>query len=154
MLEDGYSVFGEDRSPEEYSKLEFLSDNIFEFITLDSEIAEYFAFRAIQVCQAINDRTTFQFIEDSDNYRWYLAMCNMPFFADKISWGCSIRGAFWKQPLDPESGKFVSIKPSLCGLFDGQEQLLDMEFTLEEWKNFIKALIEFTAKSPPIVVRA
>ena len=154
MLEDGYSFFRESRHPEECSRLEFLSDYIFDFTTYDSEIAEFFAIRAIQVCRAINDRTTFQFIEDPDNYRWYLLMCNMPFFADKISWGTSVRGAFWQAPFEFERGDRVNIKPSLCGLFDGKEQLLGMEFTLEEWRDFIKALIEFAAKSPPTIVRA
>jgi len=146
MLEDGYLFFRKIHQAEEYSRLEYLSDYIFDFSVYDSEIAESFAFHALQVCHAINTRTTFKFIEDPDNYRWYLLMCNMPFFMNKISWGTSIRGAFWQGPFEFERGETVNIKPDLSGLFDGKEQLLGMEFTLEEWDDFIKALVEFGAR--------
>lgn len=52
-----------------------------------------FARKAVEVCAAINDRQTFDYINDPNDYLWYLLMCNMPFFAERLECGISIRGA-------------------------------------------------------------
>lgn len=143
LLENSYNKVSEvleGNAPE--SRLEYLSDYIFQFTTYDGEMSELFAAKAIEVCEAINNRTTFEYIKEPNNYRWYLLMCNMPFFADKLDWGTSIRGAWWYSDIDKP------IDLHSWGLWlDEQTELA--EFTAEEWKEFIEAIIEFADLTTP-----
>ena len=118
------------------SRLEFLADYLFDFTTYDPEAGELFAGKAVEVCAAINDGRTFDYIKDADNYRWFLLMVNMPFFAGRLEWGTSVRGAWW----DHGAQKLES-----CGLWCGSEQVPSMEFRRSEWMRFIAALVEFAA---------
>jgi hypothetical protein len=122
------------------TRLAYLSEHIFNFTTYDGEKDEFFGRKAVEVCAAINDGKTFDFIKDADNYTWFLVMCNMPFFAERLEWGTSIRGAWWAgRPGKPI--EFYS-----CGLWIGDEQLIDtLQFSTDEWKRFIAAVIEFAA---------
>lgn len=130
ILEDGFTYMADKDS----SRLEFLCDYIFDITTYDSEMSELFADKAINIAGAINEKTTFDFIKDPERYRWYLLMCNMPFFATKLEWGTSIRGAWWD----------YDIEFNTCGLWDGEEQIIEtMKFTQDEWMKFIAAIIEF-----------
>ena len=116
------------------SRLEYLGDHVFDFTTYDGEMSALFARKAVEVCDAINARTTFDYIKDVENYRWYLLMCNMPFFAPKLEWGTSVRGAWWNHAITFQS----------CGLWQGDEQLADeMKFTSEEWTQFTAAISAF-----------
>lgn len=138
MLEEGFTEMRSFNGGEPETRLEYLSDHIFNFITYDSKMAELFAKKALEVCAAISDSKTFDYIKDADQYQWYLLMCNMPFFADKLSWGTSIRGAWWDTPY------LKKIEYSSCGLFLDSEQLSEkMEFTREQWADFISAVRNF-----------
>lgn len=112
--------------------LEYLSDYIFNFTTYDGQIAEVFAQKAIEVCTAITNRETFEYIEVPSNYKWFLIMCNMPFFSEKIEWGSSIRGCWW----DDHEG----IRLETTGLFIRGEQITGITFGKQEWEKFIKAM--------------
>ncbi len=105
-------------------KVEFLASDVFGIVTYDTELDEFFITKALEVCEAINNGRTFEYIEEPDNYLWYIALLNMPFFADKINWGTSVRGAFWD-----------NVKTRLWGE--------EMEFSSDEWKLFVSALLEF-----------
>lgn len=77
------------------SKLEYLSEYVFDFITYDSELSKTLGLMMIEVIQAIVDKQTFEYIKISDaNYVTYITMINMPFLKNKLSWGTSIRGAW------------------------------------------------------------
>lgn len=119
------------------TRLAYLSNYIFDFTTYDQEIDELFASKAVEVCGAINDSVTFSYIEQPENYKWFLLMCNMPFFFDRIEWGTSIRGAWWRK----------SIKLDSCGLWIGEEQASEMTFGLHEWERFIDAMTLFSRKT-------
>ncbi len=80
-----------------HSKLEFLSDTIFDFTTYDSLVSEQFASKMLEVIDCILNRTTYKYQEENDNYINFLAMVNMPFLCDKIEWGMSIRGAWFEE---------------------------------------------------------
>lgn len=135
LLRDGFAA--EKQFHDVESRHEYLSNEIFQFTTYDSEMAELFATKAIEVCKAINARKTFEYIEDKENYKWYLLMCNTPFFFDRIEWGTSIRGAWWN------ASTFSS-----CGLFDGDEQIIDeIKLSAEEWASFVNAIVEFAKES-------
>lgn len=137
MLEEGYEAIA---STDPIGRLEYLSDYIFDFTTYDSEMAKVFAGRALEVCAAISDKTTFEYIKDAVQYQWYLVMVNMPFFSDKIEWGTSVRGAWWGE--QPHS----KIKFDSCGLWlDGKQLYEPMEFTRAEWEGFIAAVREFAS---------
>ena len=124
------------------SRLEYLSEYIFDFATYDAEMSETFAKKAVEVCSAINDSKTFDYIKDPENHKWYLLMCNMPFFASRLEWGTSIRGAWW----GAHSGGQIEFQS--CGLWMGDEQCSQtMKFGHHEWTLFITAVIAFAAGS-------
>lgn len=84
-------------SGEGTTKFEYLSSFVFDFTTYDEDMDETFVVSALVVCDAISNRTTFDYIKTPENYLWYLLLMNTPFFADQTSWGTSIRGAFWDE---------------------------------------------------------
>ncbi len=141
LLEHSYSVESARSECPPQSRLEFLSDHIFDFTTYDSAMSELFAGKAVEVCAAINNGDTFGYISAPENYRWFLLMCNMPFFAGKLEWGTSIRGAWWA----PSNEKFSL---DSCGLWaEGRQICVDgvLTFTREDWPTFISAIVEFSA---------
>lgn len=138
MLEEGH-METQDRA----SRLEYLSEYIFDFTTYESEYSELFAKKALEVCAAVSDGKTFEYIKQPDNRLWYLLMVNMPFFTNKLSWGTSIRGAWWAGPSHKK------IEFSSCGLsLDGTQLYETMEFTCKEWLEFIAAVVAFGSEEP------
>jgi hypothetical protein len=135
MMEDGFVETNKFGRGDPATQLEYLSDYIFKFETYDSTYSELFAKKALEVCAAISDRKTFEYIEEPNNELWYLLMCNMPFFVDKIECGTSIRSSWWQHE---------DIEFSSCGLWDGARQMSDtMTFTSEQWREFISAARAF-----------
>jgi hypothetical protein len=141
MLQTGYEnavTNAEECGDYDLSKLKFLADDLFYFSTYEDEIATTMARKAVEVCQAISDRKTFDYIETDEGHFWYLIMVNMPFFKDKIDWGTSIRGAWWHTCRNPhlkiDSGAFT--------------RELELSFTEESWRDFMSALIEFATEQP------
>ncbi|MFJ3117838.1 hypothetical protein ACIPI6_14985 [Pseudomonas protegens] len=138
---DWFRVFQEshaesDEEHGETSRLEYLAGAVFDINTYDGEIDHLMAAKAVEVCRAISDKTTFEYIKDPENYRWYLIMCHLPFFADRIEWGTSIRGAFWDS--------YAGVSFQSCMLFDHGAQLHEpMKLSDEGWKEFIAAVIEY-----------
>jgi hypothetical protein len=133
MLEEGYVFCNENIHP--MSRLAYLGSEIFDFTTYDEDMDELFATKAVEVCRAIQDRTTFDYINDRDQYVWYLTMMNMPFFAKRTEWGTSIRGAWWDGGGEYES----------CSLWSKGNQVTELEFTRETWPLFIDAIIRFSS---------
>lgn len=117
------------------SPLEYLSLYVFDFTTYDSDMDELFARKALEVCLAITEKTTYEYIQNEENYKWYLLMINMPFFQGKLDWGTSIRGAWWSDQI---------FEIELTGFFDEKKIVL----TREEWKEFIRAISDFTVLFP------
>lgn len=140
MLEHSHTTYKEFLGDKESTRLEYLSGEIFNFTTYDSDVAELFARKALDVCEAINKRKTFEYQQDTGGYHWFLIMINMPFFTDRLNWGTSVRGAWW----DHKEFKLGS-----CGLFEGEKQVLEMTFTRDEWMAFIEALVEFGETEEP-----
>ena len=132
-----HSFLIESESDEGLTRLAYLSDHIFDFTTYDSEIGEFLAIKALEVCAAISSKTTFDYIKDVENYRWYIVMVNMPFFMPRLEWGTSIRGAWW----DHKEQALES-----CGLWRDDDQVLSARFTELEWLAFIEAMQQFVQK--------
>ena len=79
------------------NKLEFVGNHIFDFTTYDSDLDVTFAKRMLEVVEAISNKTTFDYHGQSqEKYENFILMCNMPFLANKLSWGTSIRGAWFE----------------------------------------------------------
>lgn len=116
------------------SKLDYLSSDIFGFTTYDEEIGAFLARKALEICAAISNGTTFDYIKDAENYKWYIVILNTKFFSDKLDWGTSIRGAWWNLYND-ETFKITS------GYLAGEHGLI--EFNKDQWPEFVKAMIEF-----------
>jgi len=136
LLEDGYKEVSSRTGCPPKSRLEYLGDYIFEFTTYDEEMASLFACKAVEVCHAITEGKTFEYIENDDNHRWFLIMCNIGFFRDRIDWGTSIRGAFWN----------FDIKFQSSGLYNGAVQLHEeIKFTREKWETFMRAIVTFAS---------
>lgn len=134
LLKHSYEVEKTHEGCPPESPLEYLGDSIFNFTTYDGEISALFARKAVEVANAITAGTTFDYIKDAENYRWYLLMCNTGFFSGKLEWGGSIRGAWWDHEISFQS----------YGLWQGDEQMADeMKFTQDEWKRFMRAVSDF-----------
>ncbi len=135
LLNESYArVVKEDSMITKYG---FIADHIFDVTTYDSRLSDRFGRDILEVCMAITQSTTYTYIEDKDCYINYITYLNYNFFRNNISWGCSIRGAFWYF----DTGKYHL---DSCGMFLDGEQLLDLHFTVEEWELFIIAVDTFT----------
>ena len=76
------------------TKRVFLSESIFNFTLYDYGLAEAFALRMLEVIQAIFIDQTLAYLRENEEQRLnYFIMVNMPFLADKLTWGMSIRNA-------------------------------------------------------------
>lgn len=120
------------KESEEDNRMAFAGERIMGFSTYDDDMSVYFAAQAFEVARAISHGTTFEFIEEPNQYKMYLTMCNVPFFSEKIEWGTSIRGAWWVHS---------DIKLHTCDLFtfDGK-QVVDPLFKRDEWIVFMEEL--------------
>lgn len=136
LLNHSFAKHKEDMQDSDISKLEYLSDNIFGFTTYENIVSSKMAEKCLEVCVAITNKKTFEYIATDEGNLWYLIMVNMPFFAGKLEWGTSIRGAWW----DTCNKKF---KIDSCGLYEGEEQLLRIEFTDKQWIGFVNAMVQF-----------
>lgn len=137
LLEHSYAQECISASSRPASRLEYLADHIFNFTTYEQEMSEMFAARALLVCDAITRGKTFEYIAEDEDRMWFLLMCNMPFFKDRLDWGGSIRGAWW----DHEDQELFTV-----GLWVGEEQPTTWKFTEEEWEQFVQALVVFGGK--------
>lgn len=144
MLEHSFHIQHASMECAPGTRLSYLADSIFDFTTYDDSMSELFGKKAVEVCDAILNKTTFDYIKEQDNYAWFLLMCNMPFFHGRLSWGTSIRGAWW----DFYPNKTTTLRSH--GIFKGDDQLLELVFSQAEWDNFIRAVLLFAAPSDSV----
>lgn len=133
LLQNSFEEIKSHGNPD-LSPLEYLGGYIFEFTTYDDSIDRLFGEKALEVCEQISDGTVFGYLQDDDNYKWYLIMINMPFFSVRLDWGSSIRGAWWSHSKD-------DLSLFSTGLFESSEQVLKLEFeTRDDWIDFVKSM--------------
>ncbi len=138
LLRESYKETADNRDDPTLEKLEFLANDIFGFTTYENVVSSMMAKKAIEVCKAISDKKTFDYIANEEGNFWYLVMVNMPFFENRLEWGTSIRGVWWDLWGDKE---FI-IKS--CGLFSEGEQILELKLNNSEWIKFIEAMANFS----------
>lgn len=68
LLEHSFTVEKENGECAPESRLAFLSASIFDFTTCDGSMDELFARKAVEVCAAITNRTTFEYINVRTDY--------------------------------------------------------------------------------------
>lgn len=139
MLEHSYATEMDWQDNPELERLEFLAMNVFDFCTYENIVSAKLVKKALEVCSAITDRKTFDYIATEEGNLWYLIMVNMPFFKGKLSWGTSIRGAWW-DIYESGNDKF-SLEST--GFWDESDQILKMEFDKTEWEQFLNAVVKF-----------
>ncbi len=137
LLRESYKETTDNRDDPTLEKLEFLANDIFGFTTYENVVSSMMAKKALEVCKAISDKKTFDYIASEGGNLWYLVMVNMPFFENRLEWGTSIRGAWWDLWGDKE---FII---ESCGLFSDGEQILELKLNETEWPKFIEAMIKF-----------
>lgn len=144
MLEDGFAACRDVNphgTPE--SRSAYLADYIFDFTTYDDEKSEEFGIKALEVCRAISNRKTFEYIADPVNYRWYLLMVNMPFFSRRLNWGASVRDAWW----DTSTPNETELDTTALWL-DGEMLTEPMKFSTQQWLKFVAAMLDFANEEP------
>jgi hypothetical protein len=101
---------------------------LFGFVTYDSELDEILVKRCLDVCDAVTNKTTFEYIAKSDDDRlWYTVVLSFPFFAERVEWGTSIRGTWWRTKPPPISEGNFDIR------FD----------SVDDWVDFLAHVKEF-----------
>ncbi len=138
LLRESYKETTDNRDDPTLEKLEFLANDIFGFTTYENVVSSMMAKKALEVCKAISDKKTFDYIAIEEGNFWYLVMVNMPFFGNRLEWGTSIRGAWW----DLWGNKEFTIES--CGLFSDGEQILELKLNNSEWIKFIEAMANFS----------
>jgi hypothetical protein len=74
-------------------KCMFLSDAIIGITTYSDSLSAEFGDMILNTLIQINNKTTFEYIENKDNHRNFILSCN--FIIGWIDWGTSIRGAWF-----------------------------------------------------------
>ena len=138
LLNDGYNEVV--KREEDYNcrtevltKQAYLSDYIFDITTYSDELSDFYGEKCIEICKAMRESETFEYINDEENYKWFIILLNIPFFADRINWGTSIRGAWFEGEGEYES----------TGLYSDDKQIWKFVFTHEDFEEFIDTVIEF-----------
>jgi hypothetical protein len=138
LLEHSYYL-AEACDDSKMARLDFLGDEVFNFTTYDGNISALFAEKALEVCKAITEGKTFDYQKDEDNYKWYLLMCNMPFFNNKLEWGASIRGAWWEHGAEFEINETYWMYNK-----EGEQVGESVKIGRDDFIEFIKAMVDFT----------
>lgn len=129
----------------EYTKYEWAASNIFDLVTYDGSLDEYFVDTIIEVCKVIFERRNFEYIENQNRYLKYIIVCQLLNKFRWIDWGTSIRGAWFEVDIYHDwltKTNTVHSKNILDSLewTDDENHVIDsVPFTPEN----LKALIEF-----------
>ena len=76
-------------------KLIFLSSEILGLTTYDTGLDVEFGSMVLETMKHIQNRTTFEYIEDEENYKKYIMSVNL--IVEWLDWGTSIRGAWFNE---------------------------------------------------------
>ncbi len=138
LLDESYAARKATIDPES-TKYEFLA-SIFGIYTYSAKADKFFVKKALSVCDAITNGKTYRFTSKSKtNYRWYLAIVNLPFFRSKINWGGSIRGAFWQSVG-------LDLEPMFWPATYEDKPVNEVYLTVDDWVDFLKAVKFFLGK--------
>lgn len=79
------------------TKWEWAAHKVFNLCTYDGYLDELFVKKIIEVCKAILDRKTFEYmaVDETQHYIDYIVICQWLNQLGWIEWGTSIRGAWF-----------------------------------------------------------
>lgn len=77
-------------------KYVWLAEDVFHIDTYDDNLSEKFGRAILEVLRVIKNRQNYEYIKNEDNYIKYILVCNLLDMNDLISWGTSIRGAWFE----------------------------------------------------------
>ena len=118
------------------NKYDWAASRVFDLTTYDSSLDELFVKKIIEVCKAILEGRTFEYIRDGSRYVTYILVCQLLEQLHWIEWGTSIRGA-WFEECHMEYGKS---QPILKYLYSDEEA--SIPFTVDNLKAFIEFMEE------------
>ena len=150
MLDHIFKEIDEDRvaangyEPGQYNEFEFLTSEVFELVTYDSEVDTKWGMAIYEVLCAIRDRKTWEFFNQGDvHYNVFLLVCQLLDQRNWIEWGTSIRGC-WFYADEERSAPMGSL--GICNLsFD--DPCYDnegIEFTEENINTLLEWIVERT----------
>lgn len=125
LIEDRYNECNSFDPSLYRSKIDFIGQEVFEFITYDDSMSEMFTVTMLDVLECILNGKNSEYHGKSDaHYQAYLLMVNMTFLSNKLNWGTSIRTAFFDS--------------------EAEHELIFATIRKGEFKQFIKELIEWS----------
>jgi len=126
-------------NPHPLSRYAWLAENVFDVTTYDNAVSDWFGRVILRVALAVTRRTTLDEMKDPMRGREYLIAVNLPFFADRLEWGGSIRGAWWDWKNHSFDVCFASV------------MVANTEMGSEEMERFWRALEQFAAVDDTVV---
>jgi hypothetical protein len=103
------------------TKYEWAANYIFDLCTYDGELDELFVKKIIEICKAIFDKTTYEYMKDKSKYITYILVCQLLDKFNWIDWGTSIRGAWFddyssnsRAIIDPDFSAYGDKKVPFC----------------------------------------
>lgn len=125
---------------------EFLSNQIFFFTTSRPDDEKEFVGLAVDAIDIItNDDDDAQKLKqkifsDESRRKWHIAILNMPFFFNRITYGISINHPFWDVDKNPEKSVML-----LWNMTDHPEywRIDKHGLSAAEWDEFMRAVVEF-----------
>lgn len=106
---------------------EFVVENFFEIPTYDDNISEEIGNILFSICDAITAGKTYEF--NAENGLHYCLTLSTPVLRKVITWGSSIRGAWWD-----------TVKLTQPCLWKGDNQLDEIILSPEEWVELLSQL--------------
>lgn len=131
-----------DSAPSECTphRQKYICESIFNIYTYDTAMSRIMVDMILEVAEQITNNSTYNYLESSaEKYKQYLTVCHLPFIADHIEWGTSIRTVWWSH-----GAHYLDS----CGIYwENGNQL--MNYKIPDQKAFIefmKAVAEFVVK--------
>lgn len=105
----------------------WLCDEVLDLTTYDTDISLQIGHKLFNICKAILNGTTFEYIKDEKQYLDFIIYCNFLDAKGWITWGTSIRGC-WFQDMEYSEDIIEGVQ------FSKENMAILCEF-IEEYKN-------------------
>lgn len=79
-------------------KMDFLCE-LLSISTYDLDMSKNIGKDIVEILEVINNENNFEYINDNDNYKKFIIICNFLDHANWIEWGSSIRGCWLNEEL-------------------------------------------------------
>ena len=97
IYEENYQFHIENLPGAYRNKYNWAATEVFDLTTYDDNLDHLFVEKIVDVCKAILDGQTFEYIGNKDRYVTYILVCQLLDKFHWIEWGTSIRGAWFEE---------------------------------------------------------